>query len=225
MLHAFTLDSIHEIFEIGNEVFMKNNQEEIDKITNRPRNSAPDLMDDEPFSFDRALEIFQRLNGKYNEVSPELIERVFEINSQLAWDSYRKRYTEYILSIYKAHPDNEYLNYLAAIILYDSKAYYEALRCVNIAISYNPSSANYTHLKALCFIQLGEFESAHTYLYQALFLVEVVRDVPPKIKFNSDIYPNYPIEFHTNAQLIRGDLKKIEHVDDLFRTYILPILE
>lgn len=221
----FTLESIHEIFEIGNEVFQKYNAEEIDRLTNRPRKQAPDIWDDEPWSFERTLKIYERLQSKYHEVTPECIEKVFELNSQLAWDSYRKKYIDYILSIYRDHPKDEYFNYLAAIVLYDVRQYNEALKCMNIATSSNPSCASYAHLKALCFIQLGEFESAKTYLYQAMFLLDLLQDVPPRVKIDSAIYPNYPIEFHTNANLIRGDLKKIDRVDDIFKFEVIPLVE
>ena len=224
VIQAFTLESINNIFDIGNEVFMKNNPEEVEKLSKRPASQAPDLLDDEPFSFERTFEIFRRLENEYNEINPELIQKIFEVNSQLAWENYRYKYEKYILDICGENQNDEYLNYLASVILYDHKKFEEGLKCVNIAISCNSSSANYTHLKGLFLIQLGEYDSARTFLYQALFLVELLQDVPPRKKKKSDIYPNYPVEFHTNADKIRADLKKIDHVDNLFTYEIFPLI-
>lgn len=223
-LTAFTLESIYEIFEIGNEVFMKNNAEEIDKINKRRPSKAPDLFDDEPFSFDRTFEIFKKLEPDFKEVSPELVRRIFEVNSQLAWSEYRKKYIEYILDIYTDHSDDEYINYLAAVVLYDQRKFKEALKCINLAIHANPSSANYTHLKGMCLMQHGELESARTYFYQALFLMELLQDSPPKLKGRQEVYPNYPIEFQTSPDLVRNDLKKLDGVDQLFLNEVVPLL-
>lgn len=224
IIQAFTLDSINEIFDIGNEVFMKNNPEEVERLSKRPPSQAPDLMDDEPFTFERTFEIFKRLEGQFTEVNPELIQRVFEINSQLAWEAYRKKYNEYILKIFPEHPNDEYINYLAAVVLYDLKRYEEGLKCINLAIVHNGSSASYTHLKGLFLMQQGEYEAARTFLYQALFLVELLQDVSPRPAGNSLIYPNYPIEFHTSADLIRADLKKLDRVENIFLYEVLPLI-
>lgn len=224
VLQTFTLESIHNIFDIGNEVFMKNNPDEVEKLSKRPSSQAPDLLDDEPFSFERTFEIYKRLENDYNEINPELIQRIFEVNSQLAWENYRLKYEKYILETSKEHQNDEYLSYLASVILYDHKKYEEGLRCINIAISSNSSSACYTHLKSLFLLQLGEYDSARTFLYQALFLVELMQDVPPKKQQNLDIYPNYPVEFHTSADKIRTDLKKIDHIDNLFNYELLPLI-
>lgn len=223
VVRAFTLESIQDIFEIGNEVFQKNNPEELEKLKKRPLSNAPDIMDDEPFSLERTLEIYERLQYKYTDVSPDLIKNVFEINSKLAWNAYRRRYDEYLLSVFNDHPEDEYINYLTAIVYYDNKKFEEALRCINHAIHSNDSSANFTHIKGLCLMQLGELEAARTILYQALFLVELMEDVPPRARENRQIYPNYPIEFHTNADLIRGDLRKIDEAETLYRSELLPL--
>jgi len=224
VLQAFTLESINNIFDIGNEVFMKNNPEEVEKLSKRAPSQAPDLLDDEPFSFERTFEIFRRLEHDYNEINPELIQRIFEVNSQLAWENYRLRYEKYILESKQEHYNDEYLNYLASVILYDHKKYEEGLKSINIAIASNSSSASYTHLKGLYLMQLGEYESARTFLYQALFLVELMQDVPPQKQKNENIYPNYPVEFHTSAEKIRTDLKKIDHIDNLFNYELLPLI-
>jgi hypothetical protein len=76
----------------------------------------------------------------------------------------------------------------------------------------------------LFLIQLGEYESARTFLYQALFLVELMQDVPPRKEKKLNIYPNYPVEFHTSADKIRTDLKKIDHIDNLFNFELLPLI-
>ena len=224
VIHSFTLESINNVFDIGNEVFMKNNPEEVERLSQRPSSQAPDLLDDEPFTFERTFEIYKRLENDYNEINPDLIQRIFEINSQLAWENYRQKYEKYILDIQIDNLDDEYLNYLASVILYDQKKYDEGLKCINIAISHNSSSANYTHLKGLLLLQLGEYDSARTFLYQALFLVELLQDVPPRKQKKSKIYPNYPVEFHTSADKIRSDLKKIDHVDNLFTYELLPLI-
>ncbi len=65
--NGFTLDSISLIFEIGNEIFLKNNEEEIKKLINQPASNAPDVMDDEPYSFDRTIAIYEQLENKYPE--------------------------------------------------------------------------------------------------------------------------------------------------------------
>jgi len=222
---VFTLESIQEIFEIGNEVFQKNNPEELEKIRKRPPSNAPDILDDEPFTLERTLEIFQELEKKFTEVSPELIRRVFELNSKLAWKAYRRRYDDYIINVYSENYEDDYLAFLAAIVFYDHKRYDEALHCVNRLIPLHPSSANLTHIKGLCMMQLGELDVARTYLYQALFLVELMEDIPFKKKTNSLIYPNYPIEFHTSAELIRTDLQKIDQADKIYRGEMLPLVQ
>ncbi|MBN1406306.1 MAG: hypothetical protein JW956_00870 [Calditrichaceae bacterium] len=224
VLQAFTLESINNIFDIGNEVFMKNNPEEVEKLSKRSPSKAPDLLDDEPFSFERTFEIYRRLENDYNEINPELIQKVFEVNSQLAWDNYRNKYEKYILDMKQEHRNDEYLNYLASVVLYDHKKFTEGLKCINIAIASNSSSSSYTHLKGLFLMQLGEYDSARTLLYQALFLVELMQDVPPQKQKNVDIYPNYPVEFHTSAEKIRTDLKKIDHIDNLFNYELLPLI-
>jgi len=224
LIHNFTLESIHNIFDIGNEVFMKNNPDEVEKLSQRPATQAPDLLDDEPFTFERTFEIYRRLEEDYNEINPELIQRVFEINSQLAWENYRLKYEKYILDIYQENQDDEYVNYLASVILYDKKKYREGLKCINISIARNSSSASYTHLKGLFLMQIGEYDSARTFLYQALFLMELLQDVPPRKTKKSELYPNYPVEFHTSTEKIRSDLRKIDQVDHLFAYEILPLI-
>jgi len=226
VISAFTLESVQTILEIGNEVFQKNNPEEVEKIRKHPPSQAPDILDDEPFSLARTLEIYKRLKDQYQEISPELIQRVFETNSRLAWESYRKKYNEYILSIYKDHPADEYINYLAAIVFYDKKEYGEALKCINMSLAENPSSANYTHIKGLCLMQAGELSAARTYLYQALFLIELRHDIPPRtLAEERSIYPNYPIEFQTSVDLIRTDLRKLDKIDDIFNYEFMPLIE
>lgn len=222
---AFTLESINDIFEIGNEVFMRNNPEEMEKLAKRPKNKAPDIFDDEPFSFERTFEIYSQLSEEYSELSPELIERIFELNSKLAWRDYRDRYDKYFLNIYKKYPDDEYINYLATVVLYDHKEYAEALSCVNKALSFNPSCAVYTHLKAKCLVQMGEFETARTYLYQSLFLMELMQDNPPHKGPNKELYPNYPVDFFTSIEQIRSDLRQLEKVDTMFKYQLLPLID
>ena len=220
---AFTLESIQDIFEIGNEVFQKNNPEELDKLKKRHLSQAPDILDDEPFSLERTLEIYERLQDKYTDISPDLIKNIFEINSKLAWKSYRRKYDQYLLDIYDDYPGDEYINYLTAIVFYDNNDFNEALHCINRAIHINDSSANFTHIKGLCLMQLGEFEAARTYLYQALFLVELMKDVPPRTRQNKMIYPNYPVEFYTSADMIRADLQRIDEAEKLYRFEFLPL--
>jgi tetratricopeptide (TPR) repeat protein len=222
---SFTLESINEIFEIGNEVFLRNNPEELEKLSKRPRNKAPDIFDDEPFSFERTFEIYSKLSGDFTEISPALIERIFEVNSQLAWRDYRDRYNAYILKIYKDYPSDEYLNYLAAVVLVDKKEYDEALSCVNKALALNPSCAVYTHLKSRCLVQLGEFEAARTYLYQSLFLLELMQDNPPHKGPNKDLYPSYPVDFFTSIDQIRSDLRQLDRVDSMFKYQFLPLID
>lgn len=222
-LQAFTLESISTIFEIGNEVFQKNNPEEVDRIKNRPESEAPDIMDDEPFSLERSLEIFEFLETENPEITPTLIQQVFELNSKLAWKSYRLKYDAYVLGISDQYQDDEYINYLAAIVYYDGHKYDDALHCINRAISYNASSANYTHIKSLCLMQRGDLETARTYLYQALFLVELRQDISPRKKEKQHLYPTYPIEFHTSADHIRNDLKKLDHADRIFTEQLIPM--
>ncbi|MEJ2053887.1 MAG: hypothetical protein P8X42_08215 [Calditrichaceae bacterium] len=224
LIHSFTLESINNIFDIGNEVFMKNNPEEVEKLSQRPATQAPDLLDDEPFTFERTFEIYRRLENEYNEINPELIQRVFEINSQLAWENYRLKYEKYILDIYTENPDDEYVNYLASVVLFDKKRFDEGLKCINISITRNSSSASYTHLKGLFLLQIGEYDSARTFLYQALFLLELLQDVPPRKNKNTKLYPNYPVEFHTSAEKIRSDLRKIDQVENIFAYEVLPLI-
>lgn len=221
----FTLDSISLIFDIGNEIFLKNNDIEVDKVLNRPPSNAPDIMDDEPYTLDRALAIYEVLSPRYDAVNAELVHKVFEVNSKFAWKDYKLKYREYIYSIYESYPEDEYINYLAAVLFYEEKNYYKALKCINFALIQNTSSSLYTHIKGLCLIQLGEFESARTYLYQALFLIELLQDIPPRLNGSPEIYPNYPIEYHTSADLVRNDLNKLDKVDSFFDYHILPIVE
>lgn len=221
----FTLDSINLIFEIGNEVFFKDNEEQIENILNRPPSNAPDITDDEPYSFDRSLAIYEQLKPEHPAVNPELIQKIFEVNSRFAWMDYKDKYFDYILSIYKEYTDDEYINYLASVIFYEEKNYHEALRCINFSISQNGSSSLYTHIKGLCLMQLGEFESARTFLYQALFLIELLQDVPPRLKGNPEVYPNYPIEYHTSADLVRSDLSRLDKVDAFYDYNIAPLIE
>lgn len=222
-IQAFTLESISTLFEIGNEVFQKNNPDEVERIKNRPSSEAPDIMDDEPFSLERSLEIFKFLETENPEITPTLIQKVFELNSKLAWKSYRVKYDAYILDICDQHQDDEYINYLAAIVYYDGHQFDKALHCINRAISYNASSANYTHIKSLCLMQRGDLETARTYLYQALFLVELRQDISPRKKDKQHLYPTYPIEFHTSAEHVRNDLQKLDHADRIFTEQLIPM--
>ena len=221
----FTIESISLIFDIGNEIFIKNNDVEIEKILNRPPSNAPDIMDDEPYSLDRTLAIYETLSPKYDQVNLELVHKVFETNSKFAWKEYKEKYRSYIYSIYEDHPEDEYINYLAAVLFYEDKNYYNALKCISFAIAQNNSSSLFTHLKGLCLIQLGEFESARTFLYQSLFLIELLQDIPPRLKGTPEIYPNYPIEYHTSADLVRGDLNKLDKVDFFYDYHVLPLVE
>lgn len=221
----FTLDSISLIFEIGNEIFLKNNEEEINKLIHQPPSNAPDIMDDEPYSFERTLAIYEHLQGRYYEVNPELIQRVFETNSTFAWREYKQKYSAYILSVCDEHPNDEYLNYLAAVVLLEDKHYHKALKHINLAISQNSSSSLFTHIKGLCLTQLGEFDTARTYLYQALFLIELLQDVPPRLNSVPEIYPNYPIEYHTSAELVRLDLNKLDKAESFYEYNVTPLLE
>lgn len=221
----FTLDSINMIFEIGNEVFYKENEQEIENLLNRPPSNAPDIMDDEPYSFDRSLAIYEQLCQQYPAVNPELIQKIFEANSKLAWMDYKDKYFDYIISIYKDYPDDEYINYLASVIFYEEKDFHEALHCINFSLIRNASSSLYTHIKGLCLMQLGEFESARTFLYQALFLIELLQDVPPRLKGNPEVYPNYPIEYHTSADLVRTDINRLDKLDAFYDYNIIPLIE
>jgi len=225
VIRAFTLESISSIFEIGNEVFQKKNGEELNRLKNRPQTKAPDIMDDEPFSLERTLEIYETFSGNHSEITPDLIQKIFEMNSRLAWMAYRQKYDDYIIKTFKDYPADEYINYLASIVFYDRHNFDRALHCINISLSFNPSSANYTHIKSLCLLQRGEFETARTYLYQSLFLVELRQSVPPRREKNSNIYPNYPIEFHTSSELIRSDLKKIEKTESVFINDLMPLFK
>jgi len=221
----FTLESIQVIFEIGNEIFLKENEHEIEKIINRPPSNAPDIMDDEPYSLERSLLIYESLSPQYSEINPELIQRVFELNSKFAWIEYKRKYKEYILNIYDDYRDDEYINYLASVIFYEEKDFNKALKCINFALLQNNSSSLFTHLKGLCLIQLGEFDTARTYLYQALFLIELLQDVSPRLKAAPEVYPNYPIEYHTSAELVRMDLDKLDKAEAFFKFNIAPLVE
>lgn len=221
----FTLESINSIFEIGNEVLYKNNGEEIDPLLNKTPSNAPDIMDDEPYSLDRSLAIFQKLSPIYNSVTAELVERVFEVNSNLAWQEYKTKYFEYIKKVYHNYENDEYINYLAAVMYFETKDFQRSLECINLAIAQNNSSSHFNHIKGLCLMQLGEYESARTFLYQALFLIELLQDVPPRLKGKPEVYPNYPIEYHTSADLVRLDLNRLDNVDSFYDHHIQPLVE
>ena len=74
-------------------------------------------------------------------------------------------------------------------------------------------------------MQIGEFDSARTYFYQALFLVELSQESRSKRKKKSEIYPNYPIEFHTSVDLIRADLKKLDRMENIYSYQLLPLIQ
>ena len=99
-----------------------------------------------------------------------------------------------------------------------------ALEYIDLAILQSPSCAVYIHLKSSILMQKGEMEKARTYLYQALFLVELQHAVLPRRADNKTLYPNYPIEFHTNADIMRTDLKKLDKVERNFENSILPLI-
>ncbi len=221
---VFTLGSVINIFEIGNEVFMKYHGEEYERLIKRSPSSAPDLLDDEPFSLERTLQIYDQLESKYENITPELIQEVFEINSRLAWKDYRKKYDVYILDICQKNPNDKYLCYLAAVVYYDHKDFRNALKYIDFSLQNYTSSADMTHFKALCYIQLGELEAARTYLYQALFLAEISPESPSKRHEKHNIYPNYPVDFHTSAAMIRADLNKLDRAEHLFEHNIMNIL-
>jgi len=223
----FTLEAVYEIFEIGNEVFQRNNPEEVEKIQNRPKTEAPDLFEDEPMNFERTFKIYSQLNvhDTEREISKQLVRQIFEINSRIAWEEYRQRYMNYLLSLYRNYPDDQYMNYLAAVILFEEGRYDEALSALNLALAGNNSSAALTHLKGLCLLNTGEFNLARTYFYNALYLIDLTDNVSPKPKKNPSLYPNYPIEFHTSSEQIRNDLRKLDRIDNLFYYGYLQILE
>ncbi len=221
---SFTLESVNNLFEIGNEVFHKNNPEEVERSSNRPKNKAPDLFEDEPFSLERTLHIYSQFEKQYTEVNPDLIHRIFELNSRLAWDNYRKKYYTFIKEISPEHPQDEYLDYLAAVVFYEQHDFQMSLNFINLAILKNTSCAVYIHLKSSCLMQLGKMEKARTFLYQALFLVELRHDNPPHRGSNTELYPNYPIEFHTNADIMRADLRKLDNIDNNFEHIIMPLI-
>ncbi len=223
--HDFTIETIQMVMDIGNEVFIKNNAEYIEKFRFQPPSNAPDFYDDEPFSFERIMTIFLRLDDSVKIITPASIQRIFEVNSELAWQDYQVRYRKYIYETREQNPDDEYLNYLAAVLYYDEKKYDEALKCINLALSENSGSALYAHLKGLILFHLGEFDSSRTYLYQALFLMELLQDHPPRLKGSPEIYPNYPIEYHTSADIIRAELNKIEQLETSFKYEIQALLE
>lgn len=221
----FTFESVSDIFEIGNEVFMKHSDPKYNDFLNRPDSDAPDLFDDEPFSFERTFSIYRELEPRYSEVTPELIRKVFEINSKIAWKQYRKKYDQYIIDTYRKYPDDEYINYLAAVVYFEKKEYGKALKCINLAIAQNGSSSLYAHLKGLCMMFKGELESARTYFYQALFLRELKHDVLPELKGKKKIYPNHPVEYNTSVHTIRASLKQLDLIENSFTQEILPLLE
>ncbi|RMH62381.1 MAG: hypothetical protein D6677_09720 [Calditrichaeota bacterium] len=223
--HDFTIETIQLVMDIGNEVFIKNNAEYVEKFRMQPPSNAPDFYDDEPFSFERIMTIFLRLDDSVRLITPASIQRIFEVNSELAWKDYQVRYRRYIYETRENYPDDEYLNYLAAVLYYDEKDFDMALKCINQAISENSGSALYAHLKGLILFHTGEFDSARTYLYQALFLMELLQDQPPRLSGRPEIYPNYPIEYHTSADIIRMELNKIEQLELSFKHEVLALLE
>ena len=220
-----SIESIQLIMDIGNEVFIKNSPEHVEHYMMQPPSNAPDLRDDEPFSFDRIMAIFMRMENEDEEITPALVQRVFEINSQLAWKDYQVRYRQYIYETHENNPDDEYISYLAAVLYYDEKNYSRALKAINFALAENSASALYAHLKGLTLFHLGEFDSARTYLYQALFLLELLQDQPPRLSGAPEIYPNYPIEYHTSTEIIRMELNKIENMEKSFKHQILSLLQ
>ena len=181
--------------------------------------------DQDRYLIERSLAIYESLSPEYPEVSPELVQHVFELNSKFAWKEYKHKYKEYIFSIYEDYQGDEYINYLASVLFYEEKDYHTALKCINFALTQNNSSSLFTHIKGLCLIQLGEFDTARTYLYQALFLIELLQDVPPRLKADPEIYPNYPIEYHTSVELVRMDLDKLDKVDAFYQYNIVPLVE
>lgn len=221
----FTLESINTIFEIGNDVLYKNNEEEINRLLNKTPSNAPDIMDDEPYSLDRSLAIYEKLSSKYTKVCAELVERIFEVNSNLAWHEYKLKYFEYIKNIYQDYENDEYINYLASVMFFETKDFENSLICVNRAIAQNNSSSHYSHIKGLCFMQMGDYDRSRTFLYQSLFLIELLQDVPPRLKGEPKIYPNYPIEYHTSADLVRMDLNRIDNVESFYDYQIQPLVE
>jgi len=221
----FTFESVADIFEIGNEVFMKHGDSDIGKLMNRPETNAPDLLDDEPFSFERTFSIYRELEPDFSDVTPELIRKVFELNSKIAWKKYREKYDKYILNLYPQHPKDEYINYLAAVVYFEKKQYSKAIKCLNLAIAQNGSSSLYAHLKGLCLMFNGELDSARTYYYQALFLRELNHDVLPELKGNKKIYPNHPVEYNTSVSTIKASLRQLDIMEDTFVQEILPLLD
>jgi len=220
----FTLESIYLIFDIGNEVFLKNSDEEYEKLAQRPASNAPDIMDDEPFSFDRTMAIYQDLQPLYTEVNPQLIQRVFEVNSRFAWSEYKQKYRSYILDIYDEQKNDEYICYLAAVLHYDGHEFEKAIACLNRAYAQNNSCSMICHLRGLCYLQLGQMEEARSDLYQGLFLIELLQDVPPRMQGDDEIYPNYPLEYHTSADVIRSDIQKLDEVEDFYQSSVVPLL-
>jgi len=224
ILNAFTLESINTIFEIGNEIFHKYHHDEIERMRNRPPSKAPDIFDDEPFSFERTFEIFNTLQNEYEEISPPLIRKIYDLNTSLAWQSYRSKYDDYILSIYRDNHDDPYINYLAAIVLYENKDFKGAFRCINLAINQHSGSAAMARLKGLCLIQNGEFNLARTFFYQSLFLLELNHDIPILAKKKKDIYPNSPVEMIVDVDIVRKDLQNLDKIEKSFKTEILPLI-
>jgi hypothetical protein len=221
---SFTLESVISIFEIGNEVFQKNNPEEVERLSKRPKTKAPDLFDDEPFSLDRTLHIYSRYENDYSDVNPDLIRNIFELNTKLAWDNYRKKYYQFIEETAPEYPEDEYLNYLASVAAFEHHEFNLALEYIDFSVLQNQSCAVYIHLKASIYMQKGEMEKARTYLYQALFLIELQHATTPRKEGNKSLYPNYPIEFHTNADVMRTDLRKLDKVERNFENSIMPLI-
>jgi hypothetical protein len=221
---SFTLGSISTIFEIGNEVFYKYYAQKIEKINNRPKNKAPDLYDDEPFSFERTFKIFNVLQSQHAEITPRLIKEIFSLNQFFAWKSYHKRYSVYIQESYESNKDDPYFNYLAAIVFFDNKNWDKALHCINIAGAEFTSSAVISRIKGLIFLQWGELDAAKTYFYQALFLLEMRQDTPINQTGNNDAYPNFSFEMSVSAKAVRRDLKNIKTIEKSFNNDILALL-
>jgi tetratricopeptide (TPR) repeat protein len=220
----FTLESINSILEIGNEVFHKNNPEEVKRLLNRPKSKAPDIFDDEPFTLERSLRIFSQFEKDYHEVTPHLIYKIFELNSKISLENYYKKYFKYLKNTAPKYPDDEYLNYLAAVIYYRIYEYKSALKFINLAIIKNPSCAVYIHLKATIYLQKGDMKEARTYLYQALFLMELAHAAPPRKTGDETLYPYFPLEFYSDTDTLKNDLHKLDKAEKEFEQSILPII-
>lgn len=222
---TFTLDSISTIFEIGSDILIKQDPTIFEKLMEQPPSNAPDIVDEQQHGFERYLQIYEALSPNHKKVTPDLISRIYELNSSLAWEVYKVKYKKYIYGMYEQHNDDEYINYLAAVLFYEEAKFHSALKCVNIALSHNGSSSLFTHLKGLCLMQMGEFEAARTYFYQALFLIELLQDTPPRLKGEPAIYPNYPIEYHTSADIVRSDLEQLDKADDFYHEKVQLLIE